>query len=101
MPEVSEVPTLITKALKFIKMLVKCESVFVVKILSSLCRLHHCTASEKYVIIPAFFEEKKEIMCYRSSSVRPSVHPSVRPSASSLPASPHTLLMLESTNLYA
>ena len=77
MPDVSisEVPTLITKALKFIKMLVKCESVFVVKILSSLCRLHHCTASEKYVIIPAFFEEKKEIMCYRSSSVRPSVRP--------------------------
>ena len=46
-----------------------------------------------YIIIPAFFEEKKGIMCYRS--------PSVRPSGSSLPASPPTLLMLELSNLYA
>ena len=94
MPDVSksEVPTLITKALKFIKMLVKCESVFVVIIISSLCRLHHCTASEKYVIIPAFFEKKGD---YVLPFV---VRPSVRPSASSLPASPPTLLMLESTN---
>ena len=48
MPYVSifEVPTLITKALQFIKMLVKCESVFVVKIIASICRLHHCTASD-------------------------------------------------------
>ena len=53
------------------------------------------------VIIPAFFEEKKGIMCYRSSSVRLSVRPSVRPSGNSLPASPPTLLMLESPNLYA
>ena len=50
-----------------------------------------------YIIIPAFFEEKKGIMCYRSSSVRPSA----RPSGNSLPASPPTLLMLESPNLYA
>ena len=34
-------------------------------------------------------------------SVRPSVCPSVRPSGNSLPASPPTLLMLESPNLYA
>ena len=46
-----------------------------------------------YIIIPAFFEEKKGIMCYRSLSVRPS--------DSSLPASPPTLLMLESPNLCA
>ena len=32
------------------------------------------------LIIPAFFEEKKGIMCYRSSSVRLSVCPSIRPS---------------------
>ena len=49
------------------------------------------------IIIPAFFEEKKGIMCYCSLSVRPSV----RPSGNSLPASPPTLLMLESPNLYA
>ena len=36
-------------------------------------------------------------MCYRL----PSVRPSVRPSGNSLPASPPTLLMLESPNLYA
>ena len=47
---ISEVPTLITKALQFMKMLVKCESVFVVKIIASICRLLHCTVSEKYVI---------------------------------------------------
>ena len=34
-------------------------------------------------------------------SVRPSVCPSVRPSGNSLPASPPTLLILESPNLYA
>ena len=49
--------------------------------------------SVNFFIIPAFFEEKKGIMCYRS--------PSVRPSGNSLPASPPTLLMLESPNLYA
>ena len=58
-----------------------------------------------HIIIPAFFEEKKEIMCYRSPSVVPSVGPSVClsvcPAGSSLPASPPTLLMLESPNLYA
>ena len=32
------------------------------------------------IIIPAFFEEKKGIMFYRSPSVRPSVRLSVRPS---------------------
>ena len=42
------------------------------------------------LIIPAFFEEKRELCV------------TVRwPSASSLPASPHTLLMIESPNLYA
>ena len=60
------------------------------------------------IIIPAFFKEKKGIMCYRSPSVcpkgdyvLPSVRPSGRPAGSSLPASPPTLLMLESPNLYA
>ena len=47
-----------------------------------------------HVIIPAFFEEKKGLCV----TVR---CPSVRPSGNSLPASPLTLLMLESPNLHA
>ena len=65
------------------------------------------------LLSPHFFEEKKGINyvlqfvvrpSFRPSgypSIRPSVGLSVRPSASSLPASPPTLLMLESPNLYA
>ena len=42
--------------------------------------MHELKVINPCIIIPAFFEEKKGIMCYRSSSVRPSVRLSVRPS---------------------
>ena len=37
------------------------------------CMMKECCYCDVTLIIPAFFEEKKGIMCYRSPSVRPSV----------------------------
>ena len=49
------------------------------------------------VFIPAFFEEKRDYVL--PFVIHPSVRPSVCPSDSSSPASPPTLLMLESPNI--
>ena len=55
--------------------------------------------NSQYLSLSPRFSKKKRGLCVTVR--RPSVRPSVRPSGNSLPASPPTLLMLESPNLYA
>ena len=61
-----------------------------------------CSHVHEVYLSPRFSKKKRGLcVTVRRPSVCPSVRPSVRPSGNSLPASPPTLLMLESPNLYA
>ena len=66
------------------------------------CLSHHYIFTCKVIERPNVFYYPRVFRRKKGDYVLPfAVRPSVRPSGNSLPASPPTLLMLESPNLYA